>query len=254
MLGTVHLSETHARHMEEVRKIPSELAARFGVVSMGPNMAFEFRRSGACMYRQVKHEMRGENGQREKTFRIDPKGAKLFFWNDECLDEPCGRAPLIITEGVEDALSWLAAGASHVVSVPNGTPDRPGKGDVIPDEDNQFAYLWVDGRLDPRLEQFKQIILSTDDDKAGAVLRGELALRLGRDRCYWVRYPERLKDANAVLMKFGTDDGGNRLMDALGDAMPIVASKLVKLSDIPETQKQPLTTGWRHAPSAAARG
>lgn len=247
MLAPATLSETHALHMEEVRKIPVDLAARFGVTSSGPHLAFEFRRNGTCVYRQVKRERRNEEGQREKAFHIEPKGSALFWWNDDCLNEVSPSAILIITEGVEDALSWIAAGASHVVSVPNGTPDRPGEGDVVPSEDTRFPYLWVDGALDPRLKQFKIIVLAVDDDKAGRILRDELALRLGRDRCYVVAYPDGLKDSNAVLQKFGTDEGGSMLMDALADARPMVPSKLVKFSDIPEAQRVPLTTGWRHA-------
>ena len=41
-----------------------------------------------------------------------------------------------------DAASFKLAGATHVVSVPNGTVDRLGEGDILPDEDRRFAYLW----------------------------------------------------------------------------------------------------------------
>ena len=70
-----------------------------------------------------------EDGKSTKTFWIEPKGAALCLWNEDCLSEP-SEAPLIITEGELDALSFLASGATHVVSVPNGAAlEKPGEGD-----------------------------------------------------------------------------------------------------------------------------
>lgn len=254
MLQKLSLSVAHSVALEENRKIPCELASALGVVSRGPHLAFEFRRNGVCIYRQIKRELTTEDGRRDKTFHIEPKGSALFFWNDDCLNDTSSSAILIICEGVEDALSWIAAGATHVVSVPNGTPDTPGEGDIDPREDARFAYLWVDvdGRmvLDPRIARFEKFILATDDDKAGRVLRDELSIRLGRSKCWWIKYPQevfefygterRCKDSNEVKVKLGDD----ALMDMLADAMPMVPSSLVKFSDIPETVKKAYSTGW----------
>jgi twinkle protein len=230
MLEKLPLSISHSEHLENNRKIPCEIAAEMGVVSKGPHLAFEFRRDGVCSYLQVKREGKDEDANRTKSFHIEPKGSALFFWNDDCLNDPLApEATLIITEGVEDALSWMVAGATHVVSVPNGTTDRPGEGDVNPSEDHRFAYLWVNGRLDPLVDRYKTLILSSDGDKAGAVLRDELALRLGRDRCWYVSYPEGCKDANDVLRKHDIDGFGA----LLEGARPIVPSELVQYDDIP---------------------
>lgn len=252
MLERLQLSDTHAKHLEEVRKIPCEIAAEAGCVSRGPHLAFEFKRNGVCMYRQIKREWTDpETGARTKTFHIEPKDPPggLFFWNDDCLNEPCNGEPLIITEGAEDAMSWLSIGAPFVVSVPNGTPNRPGEGDIDPREDHRFGYLWIEGKLDPRLEQFTKIIIAVDDDKAGRVLRDELAIRLGRDRCWYLTYPKDdiaalrrpAKDSNEVLVHFGEDALG----ELLEDALPIVPSRLSSFSQIPETKKVAFSTGWR---------
>ncbi len=245
MLDRPRLSEAHARHLEDNRKIPCEIAAEMGVVSRGPHIAFEYRKNGVCRYLQVKREGKDEEGNRTKTFHIEPKGAALFFWNDDCLNEPLPPdGTLTIAEGAEDAMSWRVIGATHVVSVPNGTPDRPGEGDVDPAEDHRFGYLWVHGErgleLDPRVNRYKRFIIASDDDKAGRVLRDELALRLGRDRCWWLAYPEGCKDSNEVLIKNGFDG----MVALLGGARPIVPSTLVKFSDIPEVERPVYSTGW----------
>lgn len=246
MLERLTLTVAHSKMLEDERAIPCEIAAEMGVVSRGPHMAFEFRKNGVCQYRQIKRRVRNDDGTMGKTFHIEPSGAALFFWNDDCLNEelPAADTPLIITEGVEDALSWLAAGAQFVVSVPNGTPETPGEGDIIPTEDQRFAYLWVDGQLDPRLNRFRRIVLSTDNDKPGRVLRDELAIRLGRPRCWYLDYPPGCKDANDVL-RLDRAKGVDMLIDMLDAARPIVPSRLVSFDEIPETRRMSYSSGWR---------
>jgi hypothetical protein len=113
MLQKLELSHEHAQWLEDVRKIPSELAAEIGFVSKGRDLAIEFRRNGVCLYRKLRSP--------EKKFWIEPAGSPLCFFNEDCLNEPCSPdVPLIICEGEIDAASWLAAGATRVVSVPNG--------------------------------------------------------------------------------------------------------------------------------------
>jgi twinkle protein len=236
----LQLSEGHARWLETERKIPCELAAEMGIVSQEGNLVFEYRRKGGLLWRQIRIEQLIE-GKRTKTFRtyapdgrtLKEAGIELSFWNEDDLsDESLPDAPRIITEGQFDAVSWKLAGATHVVSVPNGAVDRMGEGEINAWEDRQFVYLWeeIDGvwRLRGSLATAKRIILATDDDKAGRVLREELAIRLGRDRCWYVTYPQGCKDANDVLQKFGEERGVEILMDIIAEARPMVPSRLVK--------------------------
>ena len=236
----LNLSVEHASVLEERRCIPSELASEMGVVSRGTNLAFEFRKNGVCLYRQVKRETVNEDGSRGKTFHIEPTGADLFLWNDDCLNDTSSSATLVITEGVEDALSWLAAGASHVVSVPNGAPNRPGEGKIYIEEDRRFAYLWVDRKLDPRITRFQKIVLSVDADEAGCYLRDELIARLGPERCWFIQYPADCKDANDVLCKHGVDG----LTDILVSAKPVIPNKLAPFSAIPVSNPACYSSGW----------
>jgi twinkle protein len=240
MLAKLQLSIEHAEWLEQVRKIPCETAAEMGVVSKGQILAFEYRQNGVSSYLKARKEVL-RNGVMDKDYFIEPAGAKLRLWNEDSLSDPSG-APLIMTEGEFDALSFLAAGATHVVSVPNGAPlDRPGEGNIDPAEDSAFRYLWEDGRLKAALRRFDKIILATDDDHKGHILRDELAIRLGRPRCWFVRYPKGCKDANEVLVKHGAD----ALQDMIGSALPMVPSRLVSFSEIPSrADDRRFSSGW----------
>ena len=225
MLQKLELSHEHAIWLEETRKIPCEIAAEIGFVSSGKNLSFEFRRKGVCLFRKVRTP--------DKKFWIEPAGSELFLFNEDCLSEPCSpEVPLNICEGEIDAASWLAAGATRVVSVPNGSAGKSGEGDIDPLDDKQFAYLWEGGALKPGLQKFGRIILAVDGDDAGRVLRDELAIRLGRSRCYIVEYPAGCKDANDVLQNCG-EDGPAVLMHMIDMAKPLVPDKLVPLMEIP---------------------
>lgn len=245
MLARLDLSQQHAEWLEDARKIPCEIAAEIGFVSRGNDLAFEFRRNGALQFRKIRKAIRNADGTTGKTFFIEPSGVPLMLFNEDCLNEPCGPdTPLIICEGEIDAASWIAAGATKVVSVPNGAAGKPGEGDIIPAEDRQFAYLWEGDKLKPGLQRFARIILATDNDSAGLVLRNELAVRLGRSRCYVMEYPAGCKDANEVLTKY--DNGLDLLMHMIAEAKPIVPNRLVPILDIPEAvAKRSYTTGWR---------
>lgn len=244
MLKKLELSIEHATWLEGVRKIPCEIAAEAGVVSVGTNLAFEYHRDGGCVFRKIRQEVIAD-GEVGKKFWIDPPPSQtggLFLWNEPCLSEPCSaETPLIITEGEIDALSFMVAGATHVVSVPNGNTEKPSVGDINPLEDNQFKYLWDKASIRADIAKFNKIILATDNDKVGLILRDELAIRLGRPKCWYVTYPEGCKDANEVLKEYGAD----AVSDLIADAKPIVPSRLVSFSEIPSRADAKLYgTGW----------
>jgi twinkle protein len=233
MTEKLTLSDAHAQWLEDVRNIPCELAAEMGVVSKGPNIGFEYRQNGKVSFLKLRSP--------DKSFWIEPKGAALCLWNEDCLSEP-SEAPLIVTEGEFDALSFLASGATHVVSVPNGSPlEKRGEGDITPSDDGAFRYLWGDHGLKPGLQHYAKIILATDEDHKGRVLRDELAIRLGRSRCWFVRYSAGCKDANEVLIRHGAD----AVQEMIADAKPIVPSRLVPFSEIPlRADARRYSLGW----------
>lgn len=121
-----------------------------------------------------------------KNFKM-VKDAELIFYN---LDGIVNQETCIITEGEIDCLSWIEAGITNVVSVPNGA----GKGSKLDYLDNCHEYF--DGKT--------KIYLSTDNDEPGRILRDELARRLGIERCYRIDFGE-LKDANEYLVYHGSE-------------------------------------------------
>lgn len=131
-------------------------------------------------------------------------GCKNFTQTGACsslwrIEHHTTGSDLIITEGEMDALSLAQVGIP-AVSVPNGAPSGPVKDDGITGK--KFSYLWnhkavVDGA--------SRILIASDADAPGDVLAEEIARRLGKARCWRVRYPQGCKDCNDVLVGHGED-------------------------------------------------
>lgn len=122
---------------------------------------------------------------KDKDFKL-AKNAELIFYN---LDSITDENTVIIVEGEIDCLSMYEAGFYNVVSVPNGAGTGTQQLKYL---DNCWQYF-----------EGKEIILFTDNDEPGRLLKDELARRMGKDRCKFVDYPEGCKDANDVLLKHG---------------------------------------------------
>lgn len=135
----------------------------------------------------------------EKRFFQEANAVKCFYNFDAITDPTLASEPLIITEGEPDAWSFLQAGFARTVSVPDGAPQEAAE-DVIRDRETKYSYVFD---ALPLLKDVKEIILATDNDGPGHILRDELAHILGRARCKWLPYPKGCKDANETLMKFG---------------------------------------------------
>lgn len=262
-IGSIGVSGRLIEWLESNRGLPAELAVEMGVSEHQGRIVFEYRRGGELIW--VQHRIAQRDGS--KTFRcyapdhkttLKAAGLALSFWNeDELCDPSTPEVARIITEGQFDAVAVKAAGFGFVGSVPNGAVDREIDHTQAIDvaKDNQFQFLWegpdARGRYRPRggLAQAKKIILCTDGDRAGLVLRDELADRLGRGRCWYVTYPADVvpelgrpcKDANEVLKHFGRE----RLAAMIEGADPLVPSRLVAFSKIPQRAAQDrLSSGW----------
>ena len=123
----------------------------------------------------------------EKNFKM-VSGAELIFYG---LDNLKSMDKIYIVEGEMDALSLHEAGIYSVCSVPNGASKGNQRLEYL---DNCWEYF----------DKKKEIILCTDNDEAGLMLRNELARRFGQYRCKYVEFGD-YKDANDVLVAKGAE-------------------------------------------------
>nr|MBA2708061.1 toprim domain-containing protein [Gemmatimonadaceae bacterium] len=223
------ISEATANWIEHERSIPVEVAVSAGLTTIKGFPAFEFRDAkGQLRYNKFRVIDR-ETG--EKSFRRDRSGTETcLFGEDQIALDPDLSSPLVWTEGEIDRLSCLAAAVPNVVSVPDGAQhDRIGEGAIDPSNDRSFGWMWFEGEgLKPHIDQFARHVLAVDGDKKGRVLREELAVRIGRARCWYVEWPEECKDANDVLRKHGAQ----ALNALIAAAKPLVPNMTVPITDV----------------------
>ncbi|KAM7530363.1 hypothetical protein LguiB_033773 [Lonicera macranthoides] len=157
-------------------------------------IAFTYRRNGVlmnCKYRDIKKKFWQERGSE-----------KIFYG----LDDINGATDIIIVEGEMDKLAMEEAGFRNCVSVPDGAPPSVSAKELPPEEqDTKYQYIW---NCKDYLKKVSRIVIATDGDPPGQALAEELARRLGRERCWRVKWPkkneqENFKDANEVLMFMG---------------------------------------------------
>ncbi|XP_019156441.1 PREDICTED: twinkle homolog protein, chloroplastic/mitochondrial isoform X3 [Ipomoea nil] len=149
----------------------------------------------SCKYRDI---------NKSKRFWQESDTERILYG----LDDITGASDIIIVEGEMDKLAMEEAGFRNCVSVPNGAPASVSKKELPPeDQDTKYQFLW---NCKEFFEKASRIILATDGDSPGQALAEELARRLGRERCWRVKWPKKInghcKDANEVLMYLGPDE------------------------------------------------
>ncbi|XP_042020452.1 twinkle homolog protein, chloroplastic/mitochondrial-like isoform X1 [Salvia splendens] len=159
-------------------------------------IAFTYQRNGelvSCKYRDI-----------NKKFWQEANTEKVFYGLDDIKE----ASDVIIVEGEMDKLAMEEAGFKNCVSVPDGAPPKVSAKEVPAEEkDTKYQYLW---NCKAYTEKASRIILATDADPPGQALAEELARRLGRERCWRIKWPKKndteyFKDANEVLMYMGPD-------------------------------------------------
>lgn len=215
----------------EGRGLDLEVVERYGVTSAQPAgggdepgahgwLAIPYVRDGDVRhhkYRRVRKKQASPESKKSSAsnFAMD-KGAKGFLFNVDCLhDRTLENLPLVICEGELDCLAAIQAGFIRAVSVPSGAPQPDPAGGSSRD-DPTAGYLpdSMLANLKPRADACPPIVLATDDDPPGRALRDALALRLGKARCRYVRYPEGCKDLLDVLER----DGAAKVAEILSGA------------------------------------
>lgn len=122
---------------------------------------------------------------------------------------------IYIAEGESEVLALAEVGI-RAVSVPNGATLKITDGKIDPAEDTKFSFLWAAKEY---IDAAKRIIIATDADAPGEALAEEIARRVGKERCWRVKFPDGVKDSNEYLLKFGSEK--LRKLVAEAEAWPI---------------------------------
>ena len=162
------------------------------------------------------------------------KGPEPCFYNFD----NAGGDTLVICEGEIDCLSWIEAGVTNCVSVPNGAP-TPGAQNL----DKKLKFLDLE-----YINKFERIVLASDNDQPGQYLVEVLAEKIGKYRCALVAYPDGCKDANEVLLKHGP----KKLREVYQGAKLMPVDGLYTASDVEQQifdlyhqgLRPGLSTGW----------
>lgn len=175
------------------RGLDAELASRLGLTSYaeadgGEVVVFPYYVGGDVVNR--KHRVL------PKVRHFQDKDATKCLWNYNALVDPTlSDQPLIITEGEPDTMVALQCGYARTVSVPDGAPEKE-----VDESSKKYTYL---EHAKAALKECKEVILAVDGDRPGLVLMNDLAVRIGKARCKWVKYPKGCKDLNDTLLKYG---------------------------------------------------
>lgn len=221
------------------RKLDPEVAERLGLgVFVGRDdepvgIVFPYRVDGVTVNNKYRTF--------EKRFWQEAGGTKCLWNFDAIALDVHEELPLVITEGEFDAIAAIQCGFHRTVSVPDGAPKK-----AIDNEDTvKFTYL---DHADKVLNDVDEIILATDGDQAGVILREELAKRLGKRRCKWIAYPynrartKRLKDLNEVLVVWGP----NGVNETLKRAQWCQIDGVYRMGQLPDLPVKPrFSTGIR---------
>ena len=208
----------------ELRGLDVEpLVVKFGIESSerhsGNWISIPYVQNGKVVNHKYRRITKSDNGQ---NFDQDTGGVQCF-WNEDILrDRSLANQPLVITEGEVDCWSAIQSGWLRSVSVPNGAPAKS-----IDDGDSKKYNFLKDAEL--LLRDCREIILAVDSDGAGTNLLNDLAIRLGKYRCKWVKYPKGCKDLNDALVKWGAKG----VTETLKRAEWMRVDGVFKMSDLP---------------------
>lgn len=216
------LTPLHARALRERRGLDPALAASLGVHSTDQGLAFAYRRRGEIWNVKVRRP--------DKSFFWTEQGKPLIPFNiDSLVPPPQPGEILVITEGEFDTLAVAQVGFRRVISVPGGAPATSGER-----SDKRYSWLYAGRDIHPDIAKFETVVLAVDGDDKGKILRDDLAVRIGDDKCFWIEWPEGCKDANDVLKVYGPEDGPVRLRNALLTGRRMWLDFVCKMGDLPD--------------------
>lgn len=196
-----------------LRKISRETVDAFHVASDDHGMiVFPFYMDGVNVYEKFRRPWKPRPTEKGKEWAF-PGAKPVLFGMDLC----SFSQPLVITEGMIDAMSLYEAGVHNVTSVPSGCE----------------CLDWIENCYD-WLEHFHTIILFGDNDEPGRKMVQKVVQRLDESRCMIVEdYPDRpeggqCKDANEILYRYGWSE----LVDMVDKAKAVPIKGIIDLSTV----------------------
>jgi len=177
-----------------------EMVFEYSVGRGGPIMGFPFYINKTLVNVKYFNVRWTPESDSMKWWQMDRKlGAKAIFLGMQSIrferdEEIEQNKTIIITEGEWDWLTWKECGYNNTLSVPQGAPNPK-----IKHFTTEFEYMtdsYVTSFFHP--DNVDLIIFSTDGDAPGEMLRNQLAMFLGRERCKYINYPAGYKDINEV--------------------------------------------------------
>lgn len=189
------LSDRQVRYLVEERGISEDVIRDVGLVSADVFVSARGEKVPCIGFPYLNHDGSTATKWRDGLKNFTQTGVCSSLW----MIERFAGGDLIICEGEMDALSLAQVGIP-AVSVPNGAPSAPVKDDGVTGK--KFAYLWNHKSV---MDSADRILIASDADTPGDVLAEEIARRIGKARCWRVRYPEGCKDCNDVLVRHGED-------------------------------------------------
>jgi twinkle protein len=158
-----------------------------------PVIAYPYRDQGALMNCKYKAVYPGGH----KRFVQETDAEPTLYNIDSFHDDQAGY----FVEGENDCLAMFEAGIRQVTTIPNGTPPKLSeKYDPLTDEDERYIPVRPG---DERIDRIKRWYLAGDMDLAGTRHMEEVARRLGKHRCWLVRWPAGCKDAYDTFRQGG---------------------------------------------------
>lgn len=219
---------TAAAEMLDARGLDVEIAVNLGVYASSRHgtevIAFPYFKEGQVVNNKYRTF--------DKKWEQDKGGEKVVYNRSILEDETLSHEPVIICEGEFDCIAAIQAGYPRSISVPDGAPSK----NIEPERDsvsNKYSYLRDIMGL---LEDCKEIILCTDGDTNGQVLRDDLAIRLGKTRCKFVQYPKECKDLNDALKAYGV----RGVKETINRAKWFPVDGVFTFAELPEINERPV--------------
>ena len=162
--------------------------------------------------------------KKEDHTYVSKDGKHILWGMDIDLDNnQLTEKEVVITEGHEDAISWLFCGA-RAVSVPMGASNI-----------NWIEHCWT------WLQGMDRIYLCFDNDEPGEQLTEKVVARLGMGRCFTIDLRD-CKDSNEYLQKHGEE----ALAKLLTKAEEVKPKKAVRAAELVGQVKKNWKTKREH--------